>query len=337
MAGRVVFVPGASARVELLRDRCVAVLGYGSQGQAHALNLRDSGCRVLVAQRADSPRFAAAVSAGFQPLELAEAVKRADLLIFGLPDDAAPRVYDAAIGPHLRRGQTLGFLHGFVIHYGLIRPPPDVDVVMVAPKAQGRGVRDEFVAGRGVPVLLAVHQDATGQARETALGWAAGIGAHRAGILETTFADETETDLFGEQAVLCGGLTALIKAAFETLVEAGYPPELAYFECCHEVKLLADLIHAGGISYMRERVSSTARFGDVTRGPRVVGEEARRAMRELLAEIRSGQFARELLEDSRRGQSRTRQLVDRDRDHPLEQVGRRLRELIWGRPTHPQA
>jgi ketol-acid reductoisomerase len=225
-------------------------------------------------------------------------------------------------------------MHGFAIHYEQIVPPADVDVVLVAPKAQGRGVRDEYVAGRGVLALIAVHQDASGNARDIALAWAAGIGANRAGLLETTFRDETETDLFGEQAVLCGGLTALIKAGFETLVAAGYPPELAYFECCHEIKLLADLIHAGGIDYMRERISSTARFGDLTRGPRVVGDETRREMRALLAEIQSGQFAREFQTDSRGGRKLADDAAERDRNHPLEIVGRRLRELMWGSPVH---
>jgi ketol-acid reductoisomerase len=330
MPASVAVIPKTSASVDLLRDKTVGVLGYGSQGAAHALNLRDSGCRVVVAQRAGGPRFDAAVDAGFEPVEIPEAVSAADLLVFGLPDDAAPQLYEQQIRSHLRPGQTLGFTHGFVIHYRQISPPTDVDVVLVAPKAQGRAVRSEFVAGRGVLALLAVHQDATDQARQTALGWAAGIGSSRAGIIETTFKDETETDLFGEQAVLCGGLTALIKAGFETLVAAGYPPELAYFECCHEVKLLADLIHEGGLTYMRQRISSTARFGDLTRGPRLVGETVRREMRELLAEIQSGQFAREFLEDNRHGRKLSQQLTETDRAHPIESVGRELRELMWG-------
>ncbi len=336
MSARVTVIPAASATVDHLRDKSVAVLGYGSQGRAHALNLRDSGCNVVVAQRPGGPRFDAAVEAGFEPVEIPDAVRRADLLLFGLPDDAAPAIYERQIGPCLRRGQTLGFMHGFVIHYEQIKPPPDVDVILVAPKAQGRGVRNEFVAGRGVLALIAIHQDASGHARDTALAWAAGIGSNRAGIIETSFKDETETDLFGEQAVLCGGLTALIKAAFETLVEAGYPPELAYFECCHEVKLLADLIHDGGITYMRERISSTARFGDVTRGQRLVGDDARHEMRRLLAEIQSGQFAREFLEDSRREHKRSRELTERDRTHLMEVVGRKLRELMWGQPTRDE-
>jgi ketol-acid reductoisomerase len=333
MSPRVTIIPKASATVDYLREKTVAVLGYGSQGAAHAHNLRDSGCRVLVAQRPGSPRFDAAVDSGFEPVEIPEAVNAADLLIFGLPDDVAPAVYERQMRPHLRPGQALGFMHGFVIHYEQIRPPADVDVVLVAPKAQGRGVRDEYVAGRGVLALIAIAQNASGHARDVALAWAAGIGANRAGIIETTFKDETETDLFGEQAVLCGGLTALIKAGFETLVAAGYPPELAYFECCHEVKLLADLIHDGGITYMRERVSSTARFGDLTRGPRLVGDETRREMQRLLREIQSGQFAHEFLEDNRQGRKASSKLTKRDRSHPIETVGRTLRELMWGTPT----
>ncbi|MFQ5807938.1 MAG: ketol-acid reductoisomerase [Phycisphaerae bacterium] len=337
MSARVTVIPKATATVDFLREKVVAVLGYGSQGQAHALNLRDSGCKVVVAQRPGGARFDAAVDAGFEPAEIPDAVNAADLLIFGLPDDVAPGVYEQQIRCYLRPGQTLGFMHGFVIHYQQITPPPDVDVVLVAPKAQGRGVRDEFVAGRGVLALIAVHQDATGHARDAALAWAAGIGSNRGGIIETTFRDETETDLFGEQAVLCGGLTALITAGFETLVEAGYPPELAYFECCHEVKLLADLIHEGGITYMRERISSTARFGDLTRGPRLVRDELRREMRGLLGEIQSGQFAREFLADNRRGRTLCRELTERERSHPIEIVGRKLRELMWGTSARDEA
>lgn len=320
------------ARVELLKGQTVAVLGYGAQGQAHALNLRDAGCRVLVGQRKGGPGYEAAAGSGFGPLEIGAAVRAADLVIFGLPDEAAPAVYATQIEPALRPGQTLGFMHGFAIHYRQIEPPTGVDVVLVAPKAQGRAVRNEFVAGRGVAALIAVHQDASGHALETALGWAAGIGCQRAGLIETTFKNETETDLFGEQAVLCGGLTALIKAGFETLVRAGYPPELAYFECCHEVKLVVDLVYEGGLTAMRERISNTARFGDLTRGPRVIGPQARQAMREILEEIRSGQFAREWMEENRKGRPRFRELTDRDRVCELERVGAEIRRMMWNRP-----
>jgi len=318
-----------------LRGRTVGVLGYGAQGRPNALNLRDSGARVLVAQRPGSPRYESACADGFEPLPIEQAARAAELLIFALPDETAPAAYEQAVRPHLRAGQTLGFLHGFNIHYQQIRPPADVDVVLVAPKGQGRAVREEFVAGRGVPALVAVHQDASGNALDTALAWAAGIGAHRARLIRTTFAEETETDLFGEQAVLCGGLTSLIKAGFETLVEAGYPAELAYFECCHEVKLIADLIYAGGLTYMRERISNTARFGDLTRGPRVVGAPSRAAMRELLAEIRSGRFAREWLEASRGGNLRMRELTEADRGHLIERVGAALRQAMRDRSGPP--
>ena len=333
MSASVKIVPGHLATVGFLSDKTVAVLGFGSQGHAHALNLRDSGCRMLVAQRKGGAGHASAVEAGFDPITVEEAARTADLLIFGLPDEVAPHVYEQQVRPALRAGQTLGFMHGFVIHYGQITPPQNVDVVLVAPKGQGRAVRNEYLAGRGVVSLIAAHQDASGNARQTALAWAAGIGSARAGIIETTFKDETETDLFGEQAVLCGGLTALIKAAFETLVEAGYPPELAYFECCHEVKLIADLVYEGGITHMRERISNTARFGDLTRGPRVIGPEARAALREVLEEIRSGRFAHEWLAESQAGQPRFTELTERDRGHPIEQVGREIRQMMWGEPT----
>jgi ketol-acid reductoisomerase len=320
------------ARINQLRGRVVAVLGYGTQGRAHALNLRDSGCSVVVGQRPGGARHQLAVSDGFTPIDIAAAVPTAELLIYALPDETAPAVHADEIGPRLRAGQTIGFLHGFNIHYNRIVPPPDIDVILLAPKGQGRAVRSEYVAGRGVPALVAVAQDASGSALRTALGWAAGIGSHHAGILETTFQHETETDLFGEQAVLCGGLTALIKAGFDTLVEAGYPPELAYFECCHEVKLIADLIYDLGITGMRARISSTARFGDLTRGPRVVSPQVREDMRRILAEVRSGAFAREFIAESSAGQPRTRELTEADRVHPIEQIGQELRDMMWRPP-----
>lgn len=317
-------------RVDALLKQTVAILGFGAQGRSHALNLRDSGCSIIVGTRHGGRGFADARAAGFEPVNVASAAQAADVVVMGLPDDAAPQVYREQIEPNLRDGKTLGFIHGFNIHYRLIVPPAGVDVVMVAPKAQGRGVRRAFEAGGGVFALFAVHQDATGRARDTALAWAAGLGCGRAGVIETTFAVETETDLFGEQAVLCGGLSALIKAGFETLVEAGYPPEAAYFECCHELKLITDLIHEGGLTYMRERISSTARFGDLTRGPRVVGEATRREMRRILEEIRSGDFTRDFLEDQAAGRARADGLLRRDQEHPVERIGRGMRERASG-------
>lgn len=320
-------IPCESLNPRALENINIAVLGYGAQGEAHALNLRDSGCRVTVAQRRPSVRYEAAVEAGFTPVTIAEAIQSAELVICALPDDKLADLYPREIRPHLSAGKTLGFMHGFAIHYRVIVPPPDIDVVLVAPKAQGRGVRNAYLAGGGVFALLAVHQDVTGTGRERALGWAAGIGSHRAGVLETTFANETETDLFGEQAVLCGGLSALIKAGFETLVSAGYPPQLAYFECCHEIKLLADLIHEGGIAAMREKISSTARFGDLTRGPRIVNDAVKQEMRAILNEIRDGRFAREFLEDAGSGGEMMSALLEADRLHLMERVGETLRSL----------
>lgn len=320
----------APALLDRLRERTCAVLGYGSQGSAFARNLRDSGLPVIVAQRPGGPRHSEARADGFVPCSVREASQAADLLILALPDDHAPDVYRDEIAPHLRRGQTLALLHGFTVHYGLIAPPPEVDVVLVAPKAQGRGVRDAFVAGRGVFALIAVHEDSSGQARQAALALAAAIGSHRAGVFETTFREETETDLFGEQAVLCGGLSALVLAGFETLVEAGYPPELAYFECCHELKLLVDLIHEHGIRGMRERISSTARFGDVTRGPRVIDEHVRGRMRDLLDEIRSGRFAREFIAEQTAGSPLVRAALNRLAQHQLEAIGEELRGTARG-------
>lgn len=320
----------ADASVDALHGRYIAVLGYGAQGSAHAKNLRDSGCKVVVGQRPGGARYAEAVADGFVPISISEATKMSDLVIFGLPDDRAGEIFRNEIAENLRKGSTLGFIHGFAIHYRQVVPPPEVDVVLVAPKAQGAGVRSLFLAGRGPAALVAVHQDATGRALQTALGWAAGIGAARAGILETTFRDETETDLFGEQAVLCGGLSAMITAAFETLVAAGYPPELAYFECCHEVKLLADLIQAGGISYMRSRVSSTARYGDLTRGPRIISSAVKAEMAKILAEVRGGEFAREFLSDSQAGAPQAKELEALGAMHAIETIGKQMRDLALG-------
>ncbi|MDX2198439.1 MAG: ketol-acid reductoisomerase [Phycisphaerae bacterium] len=322
-----------SASFEPLRERPVAVIGCGTQGVSHAANLRDSGARVCVAQRPGGSGERRARDAGFEPLSIGEAVRQSDLLIFGLPDDATPDIYAREIHPLLRPGHTLGFLHGFVVHYGLIEIPAAVDVILCAPKGQGRAVRSEFVAGGGVGALIAVHQDASGRARQTALAWAAGIGSHRTAIFETTFRDETETDLFGEQAVLCGGVSSLVRAAFDTLVNAGYPPELAYLECCHELKLVADLIYAEGIAGMRARISSTARYGDLTRGPRVIGAATQAAMDEILSEIRSGAFAREFIKASRESALRDSANAASASAHAddFERVGRGLRELLLRR------
>ncbi len=311
-----------------MSGKTVAVLGCGTQGQAHALNLRDAGANVLIGQRLGGRGEQLAREAGFEPRPVGDVVASADLIIFGLPDESMGAIFEADVRPALRDGQTLGFLHGFAIHYGRIKPPSGVDVVLVAPKGQGRAVRALYQAGRGVAALIAVAQDSSGSARRTALAWCAGIGAHHAGILETTFGDETETDLFGEQAVLCGGLSALIKAAFETLVEAGYPAELAYFECCHEVKLIADLLQVHGITGTRERISNTARFGDLTRGPRVVDERVREKLREILSEIRSGAFAREWVGEHDAGKPQFMALTDRDREHPIETTGARIRKMM---------
>jgi len=314
----------------LLDATTVAVIGYGSQGHAHALNLRDSGVRVVVGLRDGSASRAAAESAGLEVAPVEEAAAEGELVALLVPDTAQSDVYEEAVEPGLEAGDALLFAHGFNVHFGAIDPPEDVDTIMVAPKSPGAMLRREYRRGRGVPALVAVHHDATGRADGRALAYAHAIGSTRAGVLETTFADETETDLFGEQAVLCGGLSSLIRAGFETLVDAGYAPELAYFECLHEMKLIVDLCYQGGLSGMREGVSDTAEYGDYVGGRKVVGEETRREMRQLLAEIRSGAFAREWIEESRSGGGRFREMRERGRAHPLEKVGSKLRErMVW--------
>ncbi|MGA1474683.1 MAG: ketol-acid reductoisomerase, partial [Prochlorothrix sp.] len=281
------------ANLDLFNGKTVAIIGYGSQGHAHALNLKDSGVNVVVGLYAGSKSTAKAEAAGLKVLPVAEAAKLADFIMILLPDEVQKSVYAEAIAPNLGAGNVLLFAHGFNIHFGQVVPPADVDVVMVAPKGPGHLVRRTYEQGQGVPALFAVYQDATGQARDRAMAYAKGIGGTRAGVLETTFREETETDLFGEQAVLCGGLSALIKAGFDTLVEAGYQPELAYFECLHEVKLIVDLVVEGGLATMRDSISNTAEYGDYTRGPRIITDETRAAMKQVLSEIQSGQFARE--------------------------------------------
>ncbi|HEX8149677.1 MAG TPA: ketol-acid reductoisomerase [Pyrinomonadaceae bacterium] len=311
-----------------LRERRVAVIGYGSQGFAQSNNLKDSGVDVTVGLKAGSPSRAKAEAAGLKVLPVAQAAAEADIVMMLVPDEQAADVYAREVAESMTPGKYLSFSHGFSIHYGFIKPPEDVNVFMVAPKGPGHLVRSEYVRGAGVPCLLAVHQDPSGDARDLGLAYASAIGGGRAGVIETSFREETETDLFGEQAVLCGGLTALIKAGFETLTEAGYAPEMAYFECLHEMKLIVDLLYEGGISEMRYSISNTAQYGDMTRGPVVVNDETKRRMRALLAEIQSGAFAREWMRENRNGKERFRSLERQTEDHPIERVGRNLREMM---------
>jgi len=311
-----------------LEGKTIAVLGYGSQGHAHSLNMRDSGLKVIVSELEGNENYELAKQHGFEPLSAAQAVQEADLIIVTIPDEFQAKVYQTEIGPNLKAGKTLGFCHGFNIHFKYITPPKDVNVVMIAPKGPGHLVRSEFEKGGGVPCLVAVQQDATGNAKNIALAWANGIGGARAGIIETTYKEETETDLFGEQVVLCGGLSALIKAGFETLVEAGYQPEIAYFECMHEVKLIVDLMYQGGLNYMRYSVSNTAEYGDLTRGPRIVNEQTKAEMKKILDEVCSGKFAQEWVNEVKTGKKNFQSLYEMDHDHPLEQVGRKLRRMM---------
>ena len=312
----------------VLSGQTVAVLGYGSQGRAQALNLRDSGVDVVVGLRNGSGSAARAAADGLTALPVADAVQRAAVVAMLMPDPAQPVLFADVVQPHLRPGAALLFSHGFNVRYGTIQPPPGVDVLLVAPKAPGAMVRETYQRGQGVPCLLAVHNDATGRARAVATDYAGAIGGAREGLLWTTFAEETETDLFGEQAVLCGGVTALVKAAFETLTNAGYQPEVAYYECLHELKLIVDLLYRGGVAEMRRTVSDTARYGDVSRGPRVVDRHVREAMAAILSEVRDGTFAREWLAEDAAGRPRLRELVARDDAHLLEQTGRKLRACM---------
>ena len=311
-----------------LRGKTIAILGYGSQGHAHALNLKDGGHEVAVGLRPGSPSRAKAQAAGLRVLDTAEAARWGDIVMMLLPDELAPNAYETEVAAGLRAGKCFAVAHGFSIHFRKIVPPKDVNVFMVAPKAPGHLVRHEFTKGAGVPMLLAVHQDPSGDTKSVALAYASAIGGGRAGVIETTFKDETETDLFGEQAVLCGGLSALITAGFETLVEAGYPPEMAYFECLHEMKLIVDLIYEGGISTMRYSVSNTAEYGDLTRGPRVITEATRAVMRQLLADIQSGKFADEWMAEHRSGKPNFKRLEAAGREHLIERVGERLRGMM---------
>jgi len=316
------------ADLSLIRGRKVAVIGYGSQGHAHALNLKDSGASVRVGLPATSRSRAKAQAAGLIVADVAEAAKWADVVMILIPDTSQAKVYREEIEPNLAPGDLLMFAHGFNIRFGTITVRADVDVAMVAPKSPGRRVRELFVEGAGTPALIAIHQDASGRARPLALSYAKGIGVTRAGVLETTFAEETETDLFGEQAVLCGGVSALIKAGFETLVEAGYQPEIAYFECLHELKLIVDLIYQGGLNYMRYSVSDTAEHGDYTGGPRIVTDATRREMKRLLEEVRNGAYANAWIAENDKGRPWFNKTREAERDHQIEHVGARLRALM---------
>ncbi len=312
----------------VIRSKKVAVIGYGSQGFAHSNNLKDSGVDVVVGVREGGSSWKKAKEAGLKVMEIAEATSWADVVMILIPDEIQKGVYEAHIAPGLKEGKYLGFAHGFNIHYGQIVPPEGVNVFMVAPKSPGHLVRHQYLKGEGVPMLIAVEKDYSGDTRDLALSYAGAIGGGRAGILETTFKDETETDLFGEQCVLCGGVTSLIKAGFEVLVEAGYPPELAYFECLHELKLIVDLIYEGGLSNMRYSVSNTAQYGDLTRGPRVIDERVKETMRGILEEIQSGQFAKEWILENMCGRPIFNALTRRDEEHLIEQVGKKLRGMM---------
>jgi len=326
----------ADAPLTPLQGKTVAILGFGSQGHAHALNLRESGINVIVANRPDSANGRLAKEHGFELLAVGDAVDRADLSILTLPDEVQPEVYNKQIAPKLKPGKALGFTHGFNIHFKTVVPPSNVDVIMVAPKGPGHLVRSQFEQGGGVPCLLAVQQDASGNAIQLALAWARGIGGARSGVIQTTFKDECETDLFGEQAVLCGGLSALMKAGFETLTEAGYPPEMAYFECVHEMKLIVDLVFQGGLDYMRYSISNTAEYGDLSRGSRIITSQTKAEMKKILAEITSGQFAREWRAEYEGGLKNFKRLYQLDNSHPMEVTGRKLRKMMpWLKAKEP--
>jgi ketol-acid reductoisomerase len=321
------------ADLALLKDKTIGVIGYGSQGHAHALNLRDSGCNVLVAEYPGCKACLEAEAAGFTVLETAAVAQKADIMMMLVPDQIQKQVYYEGIEPALTAGKTLMFAHGFNIHFHQIVPPPNIDVTMIAPKGPGHRVREVFVEGSGVPALVAIYQDYTKTAKQVALAYAKGIGATRAGVLETTFAEETETDLFGEQTVLCGGVTSLVKTAFETLVEAGYQPEIAYFECLHELKLIVDLMYQGGISYMRYSVSDTAEHGDYTGGPKIITEQTRANMRKMLADIQSGAYAEEWIEENAQGRPHFNQWRQQGMNSQIEQVGKDLRRMMpWLNP-----
>jgi ketol-acid reductoisomerase len=314
--------------LERLQGRTIAIVGYGSQGHAHALNLRDSGLDVVVGLYPGSKSWQKAESAGLKVLTTSEAAKAADMVMILVSDHIQADLYNNEIAPHMTKGKTLMFAHGFNVHYGFIKPSADIDVIMVAPKAPGHRVREVFTEGMGVPALVAVHQNATGEALDKALAYAKGLGSLKAGVIETNFKEETESDLFGEQAVLCGGAAELIRAGFETLVEAGYAPEIAYFECLHELKLIVDLIYEGGLGYMRYSVSDTAEYGDYTRGPRVITQQTREDMKKILAEVQSGQFAHEWINENRAGRKKFLAMREEGAQSQLETVGAELRQMM---------
>ena len=321
------------ANLEVLQKKVIAVIGYGSQGHAHANNLKDSGFEVIIGLREGSSSALKAEEAGFEVLSNADAAQKADLVMFLIPDEFQSKTYIEEIEPNLKQGATIAFAHGFNIHYKQITPRSDLDVVMIAPKGPGHTVRGQYKSGAGVPCLIAIQQDASGTALENSIAYASAIGGGRAGIIKTTFKDETETDLFGEQAVLCGGLTSLIKAGYETLTEAGYPPELAYFECVHEVKLIVDLIYEGGLANMRYSISNTAEYGDYTSGPKVITDTAKEAMKKILERVQSGDFADEFVSDARQSNSQAGGPVmekyrKESQEHPIEEVGEQLRGMM---------
>jgi ketol-acid reductoisomerase len=316
------------AKVTPIKKKTLAVIGYGSQGHAHALNLKESGCKVIIGLYKGSKSIRVAKRHGFEVMEVAEAVAKADVIMIGVPDMKQAEVYEKEIKPNLSKGKTLLFTHGFAIHFGLIKAPRGVSVIMVAPKGPGHIVRSQYKEGKGVPALIAVNKGSAKDAKKIALAWAAGVGAARSGILETSFKEETETDLFGEQAVLCGGASALVEAGFETLVEAGYAPEMAYFECLHELKLIVDLMIESGIAGMRFSVSETAKYGDVTRGPRVINGNVKKSMKSILKEIQSGKFAKEWVKEYQAGLPQYNKLLEDGEKHPIEETGQRLRSLM---------
>lgn len=316
------------ADLNVYKNRKIAIVGYGIQGRGQALSLRDSGLNVIIAQRPGGPNYDQAIKDGFKPVDVKTAAKEADVIMILTQDHLQSDIYKADIKKYMKKGKSLAFSHGFNIHFGLIKPPKDVDVWMIAPKGPGALVRRQFEEGKGVPCLIAIHQDASGNAKKDALAYAKGIGGGRAGILETTFKEETETDLFGEQAVLCGGASELVKAGFETLVEAGYQPEIAYFECLHELKLIVDLFYEGGIVGMRKRVSDTAEYGDYSRGPRIITDRTRKEMKKILTEIQKGKFAKEWMKENKTGRMNFNKFRKDSEQHKIEKVGAELRNMM---------